>query len=183
MISVGLARRYARALLSLSERRKDVDQTNQELHVLAALFQRDVRVRRFFETPNIARVEKLAFLEKEWRPKVGPTMYGLLMVLLRRRRLDHLVVIAEEFQKLSEQSQGVVRATVTSAVPFSDAQATRLAEALGRRSGLKVVLTREVDPAVIGGAVVSMDQKVIDGTLATAFWRIRRQLLQARVKG
>ena len=183
MISVGLARRYARALLSLSERRGDLDRTNEELRAVAALFTRDVRVRRFFETPNIARKEKLAFLERGWRPKVGPTLYGLLMVLLRRRRLDHLASIADEFHKLSERAQGIVRATVRSAVPVDDAQAKRLVATLSRRSGLRVVLTRETDPAVIGGAVVSMDHQVIDGTLATELWRIRRQLLQTRVHG
>lgn len=183
MISVSLARRYARALLALSRRRGDLERTNEELQAIATLFASDTRVRRFFETPDIARVEKLAFLDREWRPKFGPSLYGLVMVLLRRRRLDHLVVIADEFRKLAEQAQGVVRATVRSAVPFSEAQAKRLSEALGRRSGLRVVLTRETDPAVIGGATVSMDHQVIDGTLATAFWRIRRQLSQARVRG
>jgi len=183
VISVGLSRRYARALLSLSQRRDDLDRTNEELKAVAALFARDVRVRRFFETPNVARTEKLAFLEREWRPKIGPTLYGLLMLLLRRRRLDHLVSIAQEFQKLSERAQGIVRATVRSAVPLDDAQTARLTAMLGRRSGLRVVLTRETDPAVIGGAVVAMDHQVIDGTIATEFWRIRRQLLQARVHG
>ena len=183
MISVGLSRRYARALLSLSQRRDDLDRTNEELKAVAALFARDVRVRRFFETPNVARTEKLAFLDREWRPKIGPTLYGLLMLLLRRRRLDHLVSIAQEFQKLSERAQGIVRATVRSAVPLDDAQTARLTAMLGRRSGLRVVLTRETDPAVIGGAVVAMDHQVIDGTIATEFWRIRRQLLQARVHG
>lgn len=183
MISVSLSRRYARALLSLSQRRGDLEQTQAELRKLAALFAGDVRVRRFFETPNIARTEKLAFLEERWRPKFGATVYGLLMLLLRRRRLDHLVSIASEFHKLSEQAQGIVRATVRSAVPFDDAQADRLVAALGLRSGLRVVLTRETDAGVIGGAVVSMDHQVIDGTLAMEFWRIRRQLLQTRVHG
>jgi F-type H+-transporting ATPase subunit delta len=181
--SVSLARRYARALLSLSQRRGDLARTHEELKGVAALFARDIRVRRFFETPNVARAEKLAFLDREWRPKVGPTLYGLLMVLLRRRRLDHLVSISDEFHKLSERAQGIVRATVRSAVPVTDAQAERLSTALSRRSGLRVLLTRETDPAVLGGAVVSMDHHVIDGTLATEFWRIRRHLLQARVHG
>ena len=183
MISVGLARRYARALLSLSQRRGDLERTQGELRALAALFARDVRVRRFFETPNVARADKLAFLEERWRPKFGPTVYGLLMLLLRRRRLDHLVSISDEFIKLSEQAQGIVRATVRTAVPMDDAQADRLIAALSRRSGLRVMLTRETDDAVIGGAVVSMDHQVIDGTLAMEFWRIRRQLLQTRVHG
>jgi len=183
VISVGLSRRYARALLSLSQRRGDIDRTNEELRGVAALFGRDIRVRRFFESPNVARAEKLAFLERDWRPRFGPTVYGLLMLLLRRHRLDHLESIAGEFHKISERAQGIVRATVRSAVPFDDAQAERLSALLGRSSGYRVLLKRETDPSVIGGAIVSMDNQIIDGTLATEFWRIRRQLLQARVHG
>jgi F-type H+-transporting ATPase subunit delta len=125
----------------------------------------------------------MEFLEKQWRPKLGASVYGLLMVLLRRRRLDHLVSVADEFHKLAEEAQGIVRATVRSAVPFTDAQADRLAKALGRRTGRRIVLARETDPAVIGGAVVALDHQVIDGTLVTELWRIRRQLLHARVHG
>jgi F0F1-type ATP synthase delta subunit len=54
---------------------------------------------------------------------------------------------------------------------------------LARRTGLKIVLTREVDADVLGGAAVSLDNQVIDGTLATELWRIRQYLLQTRVHG
>lgn len=183
MTSVGLSRRYARALLSLSQRRGDLDRTHEELQAIAALFLRDTRVRRFFETPSVARAEKLEFLNRQWKPKLGPGVFGLLMVLLRRRRLDHLVSISDEFHKLAERAQGILRATVRSAVPFSDEQAARLSAALGRSTGFTILLQRETDPAVLGGAVVAMDHTVIDGTLATELWRIRRQLLQTRVHG
>jgi F-type H+-transporting ATPase subunit delta len=183
VISVGLSRRYARALLALSQRRGDLDRTHEELQATASLFERDPRVRRFFETPSIARTEKLAFLERQWKPWLCPGVYGLLMVLLRRRRLDHIVSVAEEFHNIAERAQGIVRATVRSAVPFTDAQADRLAKALGGRTGFQILLQRETDPAVLGGAVVAMDHTLIDGTLATELWRIRRQLLQTRVHG
>jgi len=38
-----------------------------------------------------------------------------------------------------------------------------------------------VDSALLGGASLSLDHKVIDGTLANELWRIRRQLRDARV--
>jgi F-type H+-transporting ATPase subunit delta len=105
------------------------------------------------------------------------------MLLLRRRRLDHLVSIADEFHKLAEEAQGITRAVVRSAVPISDGQADALSRALARRTSRNVLLTREIDPALLAGAVVSLDHQIIDGTLATALWRIRRQLLQTRVHG
>jgi F-type H+-transporting ATPase subunit delta len=104
-------------------------------------------------------------------------------VLLRRRRLDHLIPIAAEFEKLAEAAQGITRAVVRTAVPITTAQAETLTGILARRTGSKVLLTREVDASLLGGALVSLDHQVIDRSLATELWRIRRYLLQARVHG
>ena len=183
MISVTLARRYARALLSLSRRQGDLDRAKDEIHDLGTVTRRDPRVRRFFETPGIPRTAKLAFLEKQWKPRLSRSVYGLLVVLLRRRRLDHLVAIADEFQKLAEDALGITRAVVRTAIPLSETQAGALTSALARRTGRTILLTREVEPALIGGAVVSLDHQVIDGTIATELWRIRRRLLATRVHG
>ena len=183
MISVTLARRYARALLHLSERQKELDRTHEELKGLAAYFAREPLARKYFESPNISRTEKLAFLDSGIKPKVGRPVYGLLQVLLRRRRLDHLLAIANEFEKLAEEAQGITRAVIRTAVPITAGQAEELTRSLARRTGSKILLTREVDASLLGGALVSLDHQVIDRTLATELWRIRRHLLQARVHG
>lgn len=183
MISVTLARRYARALLDLSRKQDELQRAQEELQAIALIFRRDPRARRFFETPSIPRSEKVAFLDRRWKSRLGRPVFALLHVLLRRRRLDHLVAIAEEFHKLAERAQGITHVVVRSAVPLADAQADELARSLARRTGTKILLTREVEPALLGGAVVSLDHQVIDGSLATELWRIRRQLLHARVHG
>ena len=182
MISVTLARRYARALLSLSQKQNEVDRTHAELGELAAVFARTPTARRFFESPNISRTEKEAFLEQQ-RSRLNRPVHALLHVLLKRRRLDHLVAIASEFEKLAEESQGITRATVRTAVALTDPQADVLTKALERRTGDRILLTREIEPALLGGVVVSLDHKVIDGSLATELWRIRQRLLQTRVHG
>jgi F-type H+-transporting ATPase subunit delta len=181
VISAVLARRYARALLHLSQRKGNLEETHRDLEGIALIFRRDPRVRRFFEAPNIARSDKEAFLDQKWKPKFERNVYGLLVLLLRRRRFDHLIAIASEFEKLAEEAQGIVRAVVRTAVPISDRQADALTRALNKRTGKKISLAREVDPALLGGASLSLDHKVIDGTLATHLWRIRRQLRDTRV--
>ena len=182
MISVTLARRYARALLTLAQKEGVLDRSHEDLREIAKVFAREPKARRFFESPSISRTEKVAFLSERLRPRVSRPVYALLHVLLRRRRLDHLIQIAGEFEKLAERAAGILRATIKTAVPITDRQSDALTGALARRTGRKVLLTREVDPALLGGAVVSLDHKVIDGTLATELGRIRQKLLSARVQ-
>lgn len=183
MISVTLSRRYARALLHLSKRQGDLERAHGELQAIAALTAREPRARRFFETPSIPREEKLRFLDTRWKPRLSRSVYGLIMVLLHRRRLDHLISIADEFDKMAERAQGIARATVRTAVPITDAQADALTTALAERTGFKVLLTREIDPRLIGGAVVSLENQVFDGTVATELWRLKRRLLSTPVHG
>ena len=154
MISVTLARRYARALLHLAERQKALERTHEELKWLAAYFARQPLARRYFESPNISRTEKVAFLESRVKSKVGRQVYGLLQVLLRRRRLDHLVPIADEFEKLAERAQGITRAVIRTAVPITAGQAEALTRSLARSTGSKILLTREVD-ASLGGPEIA----------------------------
>ena len=182
MISVTLARRYARALLTLAQKQKDLPRTQKDLRELAAIFERTPAARKFFESPSISRAEKMTFLEAREATLARP-VYGLLHVLLKRRRLDHLVTIATEFEKLAERALGISRATVRTAVALTDPQADVLTKALERRTGDRVLLTREIEPALLGGVVVSLDHMVIDGSLATELWRIRQRLLQTRVHG
>jgi F-type H+-transporting ATPase subunit delta len=182
VISVSLARRYARALLTVAAKQNETDRTLGEMRELAAVFARTPTARRFFESPNISRVEKERFLEAQ-HSRLGRPVFGLLHVLLKRRRLDHLVTIAAEFEKLAEESQGITRVMVRTAVAMTDQQADFLTKALERRTGDRILLTREIEPALLGGVVVSLDHKVIDGSLATELWRIRQRLLQTRVHG
>ena len=93
MISAVLARRYARALLELSRKRKELEKTHQDLETVSRVFERDPRVRRFFEAPNIARTEKEAFLEKQFKAKLNRDVYGLLVLLLRPAGLFGRVVV------------------------------------------------------------------------------------------
>src|SRR5262249_11838916 len=125
---------YARALLDLAKRKGDLEKTHEDLAGVAEIFRKDHRVRRFFEAPNISRTEKEAFLETKWKPKLDRNVYAMLVVLLRRRRFDHLVAIASEFEKLSEEAQGIMRAVVRTAVPISDRQADVLTRALSKRT-------------------------------------------------
>jgi F-type H+-transporting ATPase subunit delta len=181
VISVTLARRYARALLELAKKETKLEETHADLRSFADAFAREPRARRFFESPSISRAEKIAFLSERLRPSLSRPVYALLHVLLRRRRLDHLIAIAAEFEKLAEQAEGLMRATIKTAVPIRENQAQALTRALAQRTGRKVLLTREVDPALLGGALVSLDHKIFDGTLATELTRIRRRLRQARL--
>ena len=76
-------------------------------------------------------------------------------------------VALREYQKLAAEVHGKSVATVRVARALSDGDTRRLTESLSRKYGRAVHLDMVVDPEVIGGIRVEIDDEVIDGTVST----------------
>lgn len=101
---------------------------------------------------------------------------NLVLLLLRRGRIDLLPAVAREFRALYEQRQGIVRATVISATPLDDGEQRALREKLGQMAGGTIEMTIEVDPAILGGVIVRLGDRMIDGSVRGRLERLRTRL-------
>ena len=82
----------------------------------------------------------------------------------------------EQMSAMAAVRQDRLVAVVTSAVPLTDEQKSRLADALSRIQGKQVLINVVVDPSVVGGIQVRVGDEVIDGTLANRLEQARRRL-------
>ena len=73
---------------------------------------------------------------------------------------------------LADELSGVVRPVITSALPLDDARIAEIKGALEKSTGKKVILRVEIDPALIGGIVTKIGDKVLDGSVKTQLTRI-----------
>ena len=90
---------------------------------------------------------------------------NLLQVLVRNARLEIVPQIRALFDELKREHEGVLEATVISALPVTDEQVKPLLAALETKFGRKVTAQVEVDPELIGGARIVVGDKVIDATV------------------
>ena len=78
-----------------------------------------------------------------------------------------------DYSKLNDAHKGVARAVVTSAAPLTDSHVAALKDALRETAGRQVDLSVKVDPAIIGGLIVQMGSRMVDGSLRTKLNSIR----------
>ncbi len=88
-----------------------------------------------------------------------------MKVLCRRGRLGGLQAIQVTAQKLREEQVGKVRVQVTSAQPLSDQQRGSIADRLRQSLGKEPILLESVNPSLVGGVVLRIGDKVIDGSV------------------
>jgi len=101
---------------------------------------------------------------------------NLVLLLLRRGRIDLLPRVAREFARLDDLRNGVVNATATSAAPLDPDEVRALTARLQRLTGGRVELTTNVDPSLLGGVVVRLGDRLIDGSVRGRLERLRSRL-------
>lgn len=105
---------------------------------------------------------------------------GLLHLLLRWDRVDHLPLIAREAKILAESRQGILRGIVTTAHAISSSELGALSQGLGKLLGKQVVLERQLDPALMGGLRVCVGSLLLDASVERLLQQVRRHLLQTK---
>jgi F-type H+-transporting ATPase subunit delta len=104
---------------------------------------------------------------------------NFLLVLVDKGRIGELEVIAEEFERLVAEEEGVLSAELTTAVELSDDDERRLLQQIETASGRKVEATRHVDPGLIGGIVLQVGSHRLDASVRGRLDRLRRALVGA----
>ena len=115
-------------------------------------------------------------------PRIEPLLLNFVFLLIDKNRMENFRDIGEEFARLVEQEQGVMRARVTTAVALPADLEDALRGKLASLTGKTMILEKRVDPAVIGGVKVVMEDKILDGTVRTNLDLLRKTLEKAAVR-
>jgi F-type H+-transporting ATPase subunit delta len=127
-------------------------------------------------SPRVPKSEKARILGAAM--KGAPREFVLfLQAVVKRGRHRILREIAHEYRVLLDQKLERVRAGVTLArKPDAKLQRT-IEELLSRQLKKEVIAAYSVDPEILGGAIIRMGERVLDGSLRRRMTRLRRQLL------
>jgi F-type H+-transporting ATPase subunit delta len=170
----GLAERYAGALFDLSEERRMLDPVAADLRALKAMIADSADLSRLVKSPVLSRAEQgRALLALAERAGLSPLVRDFLGVVARNRRLFAVPAMIEGYLARLAERRGEVTAEVTAAQPLSEAQLARLGEELRRAVGRRVSVAVKVDRTLLGGLVVKVGSRMIDGSLKSRLSRLQ----------
>jgi F-type H+-transporting ATPase subunit delta len=102
---------------------------------------------------------------------------NLIQLLLKRGRIEQLPRVAAEFRRLDDRRQGITHATATSATALTPDEIRELTARLEQSTGGRIALDVQVDPSLLGGLVVRVGDRLIDGSVRGRLERLRNQLI------
>lgn len=166
MIELTLAKRYAAALLKVTDPEGSTEEAEALLLALREAYRGQKPFRDLLASPQVPRTVKKRILRKVFEGRAKPSFVAFLDLLVDRNRTKILPEISEVFDRLADASHGVVRVKVRSWKPLSDGQRATLTSKLAGMTGKKIEIEAETDAALKGGMLVRIGDTVIDGTVA-----------------
>ena len=178
MIRDVAAKRYAEGAYLIAQQDGTEEAWAAGLEAMSALFG-DEQGRAFMENTRVKAADKLQLIETSLED-VDPLVLNLARILLRRGRTPLGPQIAEAFQELVDEANGVSHALVTSAVTLTDEDRSAVQKRLEELTGGSVVLELDVDGSIIGGLIVRIGDRLIDGSTRSKLQGLKRELAGSR---
>jgi F-type H+-transporting ATPase subunit delta len=169
---------YARALFEAAQEQGRLEPVREQLEQVVTAAAEVPELRELLRNPQLDPRARAAALE-EALAGGDQLLRNFLLVLVDKGRIGELEVIAEEFERLVAEQEGVLSAELTTAVELSDDDERRLLQQIETASGRKVEATRHVDPGLIGGIVLQVGSHRLDASVRGRLDRLRRALVGA----
>ena len=172
MLNKALATRYAQALFVMAKSSPDgLDKQLQELIKVKGYFDHNLSLKTAVQSPTVPAPIKKSILKRLLDKRVDETTLSFLYVLVDKSRELYVDAILDGYRELLRNERSEVEIHIKTAAPLADAVLSQVQQTLLGYTGKKVELKTEVVPDLLGGMVIQIGDRVIDGSL-------RRQLLQ-----
>ncbi len=170
-----IARPYAKAIFEIAVDKSELKEWADMLEA-AAMIVSDKVVQEKLESPMFTFDQTADLVYSIGKKFFNEQMHHALRVMAENKRLFLLPEILAAYSALCAEKEHVMQVEVVSAMPMAKAQEKKLKEALAKRYDKEIEMTIEVDSSIIGGAVIKMGDRVLDGSVRGQLDRLKEKL-------
>lgn len=169
-----VAARYARALFDSTG--NEIDAVYADIQEVAGAFDAVPDLLMFMENPGIPEAEKLSLVDKQF-DGLNSWVSRLLKLLIENSRVAALPMIVTHLRELIHRRDNVTQAEVVTAVELDADLQKRIQTTLEKTLGFsRVELESRVDPGILGGLIIKVQDRIIDGSYIGRLEDLRKQV-------
>ncbi|MGN0266458.1 MAG: ATP synthase F1 subunit delta [Lachnospiraceae bacterium] len=177
-----ISKTYGDALFDIAVENNKTDVFFEEVKGLKKVFTENPELLKFLGHPDIELSEKVTTAEKIFEGRISSEIVGLLRIVVMKGRSSELINILDYFIAKTKEFKKIGVASVTSAAELSDAQKKKIVEKLLSSTAYKEFeMIYKVDPELIGGIVIRIGDRVVDGSVRSKLLNLKRELGDIRL--
>lgn len=168
-----ISREYGSALFILAKEQNKIDEYHKSLALIEEMLKENSEYAELLSSPNISKKELIGLIDTSFSGAVEDNVLSFLKILCEEGHMRLFFKCNDEFNKLMCDDRAITSATITSAVELNDDEKKKLIAKLEKLSGRRVNATYKIDKTLLGGFIVEIDGKILDGSLKKQMQNIK----------
>lgn len=176
-----IVKRYATALFDIAFEKGAMVKFEEEARMILKVLTDEADYIKLLSHPSITEQQKIELVENAFMGKVADEFVALMALVVKKTRTEYLVSILEKFISMAEEASGILKATVTSAMPLTNQQLAQIKADMEQNTGKTIEIEAIIDASLIGGLIVRVGDKVVDGSIKGQMDALKSQLNSLRL--
>ncbi len=169
---------YARSLFEVAKEHGKLDLVRDELGQFADALSDERQLAVFFFSPYFSSTEKKDGLEK-LIDGADEIFMNFLQALIERHRMPAIFRIRSRYDQMWDDENQLLPVQVTSAIELDKHTIRSIGDRIGEQTGLKIELSSDIDPDILGGIVLRVGNFILDASIRNRLNQLRKQVAQA----
>ena len=174
-----VAEKYGQALFEVAQEQDKLAQFLEECNKVYEIFQENDLLLKSLDHPEIRNDVKKGIIADIFKDMVSEEMLHFLYITIDKKRTRNILEILKEYEKLFQEEKNIKHALLITSVPVTEDQINSLQSILSKKTGGTIEVENKIDPTIIGGAVLEMDGKRMDYSIAHELSQIKFQIKEA----
>lgn len=168
---------YGDALFELALEENRLDSMYEEIAAAKEVFLQNEELFKLLNHPKVVKDEKIAFIENVFKGRVSDEVMGFFYIIVTKDRYNDMIEIFDHFLHRVKEHKGIGTAHVTSAIVLSEEQKAAVEKRLLETTRYhSFEMDYIVDPSILGGLVIRIEDRVVDSSLKTQLDKLTKQL-------
>ena len=172
-----IAHRYAKALLKYAQETSAGENLYSQACVLVLRMQ-DLRqlADAIEKHPEVSLERKLEILESALGEPMADALRRFVVLVYEQGRIEYFERMLHSFIEQYREANALMVGKLVTAAPVAGLK-ERLQTALSEKTGVSVLLEEDVNPEILGGFVLNIDDLMMDASVEGQFRLLRRELI------
>jgi F-type H+-transporting ATPase subunit delta len=183
MTTKDLVRTYARALFDLAAASDAVDEVDAGFVAIAEAIRSHAGLMSTLVDTGMPGSKKREIMREVFEANIPGEAVAIASVMAERGHAALIGDVAAHYRELVQSERGIVVAEVVTAIPLTDQTRESLVKRLTESLGRPVTIRERVDASIIGGIIINVGGRVLDGSLSSQLDTVRSALSTAQQGG
>jgi F-type H+-transporting ATPase subunit delta len=173
-----LATRYAQALFDFAKEQSQIEEVFKDVQLIINVLKETKDLRELIDSPHVSLTKKSDLFNSIFSGKITETSFTFLLLIIKKRRIPEIFTILEQFIRIYHQHHNIKVAKLTFAKEISSPLIDQIKKLLEEEFKCNIIMDLSIDPKIIGGIVIKVDDVLIDASIASKIRRLRTEFSQ-----